>query len=188
MDRIPAPLLRTSSPLTLSLLIANFPSTSASDGAYAPLSLPLLSLTPPASLVEAALESAPSTLTPRQKAEIEKGFHGLPEHKHTFGVPPTETMPSTKVSGLASLITAAVPWFFLIVALGILQPAVQAPSPKALVLFAALAGLEGLAVKYWVGLTLFQMLPLLLGGGLVTVIVGRSALGELRKKRLAVAS
>lgn len=187
MDRIPAPLLRVSSPLTLSLLIANFPANSASEGAYAPLSLPLLSLVPPSSLTEAALATAPSP-NPRQKAEIDQGFHGLPEHKHTFGIPPTETMPSTKVSGLASLITAAVPWFFLLAALGIIKPEVQSPSSKALVLFAAIAGLEGLAVRYWVGLTLFQMLPMLLGGGLVTLVVGRSALVELRKKRLAVSS
>ncbi|KAJ1025974.1 hypothetical protein NDA16_002449 [Ustilago loliicola] len=188
MDRIPAPLLRASSPLTLSVLIANFPSTSASEGAYSPLSLPLLSLTPPASLVDAALESASSPLTPREKAEREQGFHGLPEHKHTFGIPPTETMPSTKISGLASLITAAVPWIFLLGALGIIQPEIQTPSSKALVLFAVLAGLEGLAVRYWIGLTLFQMLPLLLGAGLVTIVVGRSALVELRRKRLAVSS
>ncbi|SPO26708.1 uncharacterized protein UTRI_04015_B [Ustilago trichophora] len=188
MDRIPAPLLRASSPLTLSLLIANFPTTSASEGAYSPLSLPLLTLTPPTALAEAALSSASSTLTARQKAKRDQGFHGLPEHKHTFGVPPTETMPSTKISGLASLITAAVPWIFLLAALGVIKPEIQSPSSKALVLFVALAGLEGLAVKYWISLTLFQMLPLLLGAGLVTVVVGRSALGELRKKRLAVSS
>lgn len=188
MDRIPATLLCAQSPLTLSLLIANFPVNSAAEGAYSPLSLPLLSVTPPASLVESALESASSALSARQQAEIEQGFHGLPEHKHTFGVPPTETMPSTKVSGLASLITAAVPWVFLLAALGIIKPEVQSPSSKAIVLFTALAGLEGLAVRYWIGLTLFQMLPLLLGAGLVTIVVGRSALGELRKKRIAVSS
>lgn len=46
-------------------------------------------------------------------------------------------------------------------------------------------GLEVLAVRYWVGLTLFAMLPYLLGGGLLTIILGRGALGELRRKRLA---
>ncbi|CBQ73636.1 conserved hypothetical protein [Sporisorium reilianum SRZ2] len=188
MDRIPASLLRAPSPLTLSLLIANFPTNSAPEGAYSPLSLPLLSLTPPSSLVDAAVQSAASSLSPREKAEIDQGFHGLPEHKHTFGIPPTETMPSTKISGLASLVTAAVPWLFLVAALGIIKPDVQSPSSKALVLFAALAGLEGLAVRYWIGLTLFQMLPLLLGAGLVTIVVGRSALVELRKRRLAVSS
>lgn len=188
MDRIPASLLRARSPLILSLLIANFPTNSAPEGAYSPLSLPLASLTPPPSLVDAAVESASSSLSARQKAEIEQGFHGLPEHKHTFGVSPTETMPSTKISGLASLVTAGVPWLFLLAALGIIKPEVQSPSSKALVLFAALVGLEGLAVRYWIGLTLFQMLPLLLGGGLVTAVVGRSTLGELRKKRLAVSS
>lgn len=188
MDRIPATLLRTRSPLTLSLLIANFPSNSASESAYAPLSLPLISLSPPSSLVDAAHASASSSLSAREKAEIEQGFHGLPEHRHTFGVPPTETMPSTKISGLASLVTAVVPWVFLVGALGIVKPEIQSPSSKALALFAALAGLEGLAVRYWIGLTLFQMLPLLLGAGLVTIIVGRSALVELRKKRLAVSS
>lgn len=172
----------------LSLLIANFPSNSAPEGAYLPLSLPLLSLTPPTTLVDAALASAASSLSAREKAEIEQGFHGLPEHKHTFGIPPTETMPSTKVSGLASLVTAVVPWAFLVVALGIIQPEVQSPSSKALVLFVALTALEGLAVRYWIGLTLFQMLPLLLGAGVVTTVVGRSALVELRKKRLAVSS
>ncbi|GAC98268.1 oligosaccharyl transferase delta subunit [Pseudozyma hubeiensis SY62] len=188
MDRIPASLLRAPSPLTLSILIANFPTNSAPEGAYSPLSLPLLSLIPPSSLVDAAIASASSSLSAREKAEIEQGFHGLPEHKHTFGIPPTETMPSTKISGLASLITAAVPWLFLIAALGVIKPEIQSPSSKALVLFAALAGLEALAVRYWIGLTLFQMLPLLLGAGLVTVVVGRSALVELRKKRLAVSS
>lgn len=188
MDRIPASLLRAPSPLTLSLLIANFPANSASEGAYSALSLPLLSLTPPSSLIDTAMAAASSSLSPRQKAETEQGFHGLPEHKHTFGIPPTETMPSTKISGLASLVTAAVPWLFLLAALGIIKPDVQSPSSKALVLFAALAGLEGLAVRYWIGLTLFQMLPLLLGAGLVTIVVGRSALGELRKKRLAVST
>ncbi|KAJ1037305.1 hypothetical protein NDA11_001860 [Ustilago hordei] len=187
-DRIPAPLLRASPPLTLSLLIANFPANSASEGAYSPLSLPLVSLTPPTSLVDAALESASSSLSAREKAEREQGFHGLPEHKHTFGIPPTETMPSTKVSGLASIVTAAVPWVFLLGALGIIEPEIQTPSSKALVLFAALAALEGLAVRYWIGLTLFQMLPLLLGAGLVTIVVGRSALVELRRKRLAISS
>lgn len=185
MDRIPPTLLRTSSPLTLSLLIANFASNSSPEGAYAPLSLPLLSLNPPTSLVESAA-SSPLPLTTRQKAEKEQGFHGIPEHKHTFGIPPTETMPSTKVSGLASLVTTVVPWIFLLVALGVIKPELQAPSSKVAVLFLALAGLEGLAVRYWVGLTLFQMLPLLLGGGLMTIVVGRSALGELRKKRIAV--
>lgn len=188
MDRIPAPLLRASSPLTLSLLIANFPTTSASEGAYSPLSLPLVTLTPPTALAQAALSSASSTLTARQKAERDQGFHGLAEHKHTFGVPPTETMPSTKISGLASLITAAIPWIFLLAALGVIKPEMQSASSKALVLFVALAGLEGLAVRYWIGLTLFEMLPLLLGAGLVTIVVGRPALGELRKKRLAVSS
>lgn len=188
MDRIPASLLRAPAPLTLSILIANFPTNSAPEGAYSPLSLPLLSLIPPSSLVDAAIASASSSLSARERAEIEQGFHGLPEHKHTFGIPPTETMPSTKISGLASLITAAVPWLFLIAALGVIKPEIQSPSSKALVLFAALAGLEALAVRYWIGLTLFQMLPLLLGGGLVTVVMGRSALVELRKKRLAVSS
>ncbi|CDR88453.1 uncharacterized protein SPSC_04280 [Sporisorium scitamineum] len=188
MDRIPATLLRAPSPLTLSLLVANFPTNSAPEGAYSPLSLPLLSLTPPSSLVDAAVESASSSLSSREKAEIEQGFHGLPEHKHTFGVPPTETMPSTKISGLASLVTAVVPWLFLLAALGIIKPDIQSPSSKALMLFVSLAGLEGLAVRYWIGLTLFQMMPLLLGAGLVTIVVGRSALGELRKKRLAVSS
>ncbi|GAC75177.1 putative transcription factor 5qNCA [Moesziomyces antarcticus T-34] len=186
MDRIPAPLLRTASPLTLSLLIANFASNSGSDGTYSPLALPLVSLCPPTSLVEAALASSAASLTPRQKAEIEQGFHGIPEHRHTFGVPPTETMPSTKVSGLASVVTAVVPWVFFAAALAIIKPEIQSPSTKALVLFGALVGLEGLAVKYWIGMTLFQMLPLLLGAGLVTIIVGRSALVELRRKHLAV--
>ena len=177
-------MLKASSPITLSLLIANFPVNSAPEGMYAPLSLPLVTLTPPASLAEAAA----SHLTPRQKAETEQGFHGLPEHKHTFGIPPTETMPSTKISGLAALVTALVPWVFLLAALGMLKPEVQSPSSKALLLFAALAGLEALAVWYWVRLTLFQMLPFLLGSGVVTIVVGRSALGELRKNRLAVSS
>lgn len=174
--------------MTLSLLLANFPANSAPEGAYSPLSLPLISLTAPSDLVDAALEATASPLTPRQKAEVEQGFHGLPEHKHTFGANPADNMPSTKISGLFSIITAAVPWLFLLAALGIIKPEIQSPSSKALVLFAALAGLEVLAVRYWIGMTLFQMLPFLLGGGLVTVVVGRSALGELRKKRLAVSS
>lgn len=186
MDRLPTTLLRTTTPLKLSLLLANFPSSSASEGSYSPLSLPLLILSPPQNLVEAAL-SSPS-LTPREQAEISQGFLGLPEHKHTFGISPADTMPSRKISALASLVTAVVPWIFLLGALGMIKPEVQTPTTKAMVLFAALAGLEGLAVRYWVGLTLFQMLPWLIGGGLVTVVVGRTALVELRRRRVGVSS
>lgn len=117
MDRIPPVLLRCSSPLTLSLLIANFPANSAEHGAYAPLHLPLMTLTPPASLQALARENIAKTA--RDRAETEQGFYGLPEHRHTFSVPPTETMPSKKVSGLASIVTAAVPWAFLIVAVSL---------------------------------------------------------------------
>ncbi|SNX85009.1 uncharacterized protein MEPE_03718 [Melanopsichium pennsylvanicum] len=187
MDRIPTTLLRARSALTLSLLIGNFPITSSSDGSYAPLSLPLLSITAPLKLIESAASSS-TVNSLREKAEREQGFHGLAEHKHTFSKPPTETMPSTKISGLASLITVAIPWMFLLGALGVIKPQLHSPSGKALVLLASLAGLEALAVRYWVGLTLFSMLPIFLAGGLVTIVVGRSALGELRKKRLAVST
>lgn len=114
MDRIPPALLRTSSPLTLSLLIANFPANSAAQGAYAPLHLPLMTVLAPTSLKALAQDSV--SLTAREKAEIEQGFHGLPEHRHTFSIPPAETMPSKKISGVASIITAVVPWSFLVIA------------------------------------------------------------------------
>ncbi|PWZ00193.1 hypothetical protein BCV70DRAFT_200340 [Testicularia cyperi] len=186
-DRIPANLLRSQSPLRLSLLIANFPASSAAEAAYQPLQLPLMSLSPPEILRLAALESG-SPLSPRAKAEIEQGFRGLPEHRHTFAVPPAETMPSKKISAVAAIITAVVPWLFLVSALGIISPSLEALTARKLILFLGLAGLETLAVQYWIGMTLFSMLPFLLAGGLFTIVVGRPALGELRRKRLATSS
>ncbi|KAN0065191.1 hypothetical protein ACQY0O_001688 [Thecaphora frezii] len=182
-DRIPSQLFDAKNPLVLSLLISNFPSSSASSGTYEPLSLPLISLRLPP-----ALQAASASPSPREKAEVEQGFRGWPPNHHTFGVSPAETMPSRQISAAAAAITAVVPWIVLLALIGTIQPTTVAPTLRSALLFLSLLGLEALAVRYWIGITFFRMLPMLLGGGLVTLIVGKSALGDLRKRRLGLAS
>lgn len=53
-------------------------------------------------------------------------------------------------------------------------------------LVASLVLLELLALRFWIGagFTLFKMMPYLLGLGTLTILVGRSALGEMKRVRL----
>ncbi|EPQ25846.1 uncharacterized protein PFL1_06521 [Pseudozyma flocculosa PF-1] len=183
MDRIPSHLLEAEGPLVLSLLISNFPASSAATGSYQPLSLPLISLRLPSSLQSAS--AAPSA---REKAEIEQGFRGWPYNFHTFGSSPADSMPSRKLSLVASVVTVAVPWIVLLGLIATVQPSLSAPTARISLLFVSLVGLEALAIRYWIGITLFQMLPFLAGGGLVTLIIGKSALGDLRRQRLVKAA
>lgn len=177
-DRIPASLTASGNATTLSLLLANFASSSDEKGTYEPLALELLRFIP-AAQTQTRMETA------REKAETEQGFRGWPANQHTFGTPPTETMPARHISAAAALITAVVPWTVLAGLLASLKLEITAPTPRIGLLLTCLVGLEALALQYWISLTLFQMLPYLIAGGLVTVVVGKSALGDVRQPRLA---
>jgi len=195
-DRLPAQLLEhfgqtkasASEHATLRLLLAGY------GDQFEPVSIPLAKLRFPSALITPASAAAAAaggkkTSTSLRESKLATfGFLPHREHKHTFAQPPTERMPPKAVSGLAALITVAVPWAIfaavIVPVLGLHQlPLTGKGAARTAPLLATILGLETLALQYWLRLTLFEMLPYLIGGGAVAIFSGRTALIELRSRR-----
>ncbi|CAD6885223.1 unnamed protein product [Tilletia controversa] len=192
VDRLPVQLLRhigqtktgaAEDHLTLRLLVAGY------GNEIAPASILLAKLRFPEALT-AVGAGAKTTSSIRASKLSTLGFVPHREHKHTFSQPPTELMPAKTISGAAALITVAFPWaFFFVVLVPVLGlqslPFTGKGAARTAPLLATILALEALALQYWLGLTLFEMIPYLLGGGAVAVFTGRTALIELRARRTA---
>ncbi|KAK0555817.1 hypothetical protein OC861_002084 [Tilletia horrida] len=189
-DRLPVQLLehigKTKSTsedhLTLRLLLAGYGSKSS------PVSVPLAKIRLPSTLIAASTEAKKAGSLRAGKIST-FGFIPHREHKHTFAQPPTERMPAKFVSAAAAIATVAGPWaFFLVVLMPLLGlhslPLTSEGIVRTAPLLATIVGLEGLALQYWLRLTLFEMLPYLVAGGAVAVFTGRTALIELRSRRV----
>lgn len=61
----------------------------------------------------------------------------------------------------------------------------QSPTLTSLFFLLTLVGLEALILKYWVNWRLYQFLPPFLGLGVISAYVGKVALGQVQKKRVA---
>ncbi|KAE8212573.1 hypothetical protein CF327_g3796 [Tilletia walkeri] len=191
-DRLPVQLLRhvgqtkktaADDHLTLRLLVAGY------GDEVAPASIPLAKLRFPDALT-ATPSGAKTTTSIRASKLSTLGFLPHREHKHTFAQPPTERMPAKTVSATAALATIALPWAFffavLVPVLGLQSlPFTGKGAARTAPLLVTILGFEVLALQYWLRLTLFEMLPYLIGGGAVAVFTGRTALIELRSRRTA---
>ncbi|PWN49484.1 hypothetical protein IE53DRAFT_388282 [Violaceomyces palustris] len=181
MDRLPTSLQNVTSPLKLSLLLATFP-TSSSEPEIQPLHYPIANLLLP------PYPSSSLPISNRERNEQEQGFKRWKEHKHTFGIPPYDTMPKKQISGIASVITVLVPWILLLTLISSLKLKTTSPTTKISSLLICILGLELLAVRYWIGMTLFKMLPYLVTGGILTIVLGKGAMSDLRRRRRVASS
>ncbi|PWN87351.1 hypothetical protein FA10DRAFT_234490 [Acaromyces ingoldii] len=181
VDRLPATFTsRTSGQADLNLVVASF-------GSSKPINLKLATLQLPSKL-RVGGGSTLAAVTQRQKNIIKHGFVPHLERFHTFAVPPTEKMPPKIISLAAAVGTVAIPWLILVALLPSITPSLSLRSltSSTAPLVASLVLLELLALRFWIGagFTLFKMMPYLLGLGTLTILVGRSALGEMKRVRL----
>ncbi|KAK0523317.1 hypothetical protein OC834_005946 [Tilletia horrida] len=195
-DRLPVQLLQhigatkagAAEHLTLRLLLAGY------GDKYEPVSIPVAKVRLPDALIaspaagKAGSGSKTGTTSVRASKLSTFGFVPHREHRHTFAQPPTEHMPAKAVSGLAALMTVGLPWAFfaavLVPVLGLHSlPLTGKGAARTAPLLATILGLEVLGLQYWLRLTLFEMVPFLVGGGAIAIFTGRTALIELRSRR-----
>lgn len=101
MDRLPPILSKSSGSLKLSLLLGSFENRISQSLSIASLNLPITVL---------KQSTSTSDLTQRELLEIENSFKPHLERRHTFGIPPNESMPDSFISTGAALITLGAPW------------------------------------------------------------------------------
>jgi oligosaccharyltransferase complex subunit delta (ribophorin II) len=61
----------------------------------------------------------------------------------------------------------------------------QSPSITSILFLLSLVGLEALILKYWINWRLYNLLPPFIALGLVSAYIGKVALGQVQKKRIA---
>jgi hypothetical protein len=61
----------------------------------------------------------------------------------------------------------------------------QSTTPTTLLFLLSLFGLEALILKYWINWRLYQFLPPFLGLGVISAYIGKVALGQVQKRRVA---
>ncbi|BGP24576.1 dolichyl-diphosphooligosaccharide-protein glycotransferase [Rhodotorula toruloides] len=145
-----------------------------------PLSLPLGTFTLPSSLV-LPFPFPPDEDLPKHW-EVER-YKTMPEIQWTFREGEKKVNPVVALGGTAFVLA---PWLVLLAALRYILPSMHlSSSPLILTFLASLTALELLFIVYWVQLRLIPTLPIFLGLGTWNAWIGRLALGEVRKKRIA---
>lgn len=61
----------------------------------------------------------------------------------------------------------------------------QSATPTTLLFLLTLIGLEALILKYWINWRLYQFLPPFLGLSVISAYIGKVALGQVQKRRIA---
>ncbi|BGP02693.1 Dolichyl-diphosphooligosaccharide--protein glycosyltransferase subunit 2 [Rhodotorula toruloides] len=146
----------------------------------APLSLPLGTFTLPSSLV-LPFPFPPDEDLPKHW-EVER-YKPMPEIQWTFREGEKKV---NKVLALGGTAVVLAPWLVLLVALRYILPSLHlSSSPLIHTFLASLTALELLFIVYWVQLRLIPTLPIFLGLGAWNAWIGRRALGEVRRRRIA---
>lgn len=61
----------------------------------------------------------------------------------------------------------------------------QSPTITSILFLLSLVGLEALILKYWINWRLYQLLPPFLALGVISAYIGKVALGQVQKRRIA---
>ncbi|KAJ8295159.1 hypothetical protein OF846_002190 [Rhodotorula toruloides] len=168
----PSLLSLSSGPLSFTLILGH--------PYVAPLSLPLGTFTLPSSLV-LPFPFPPDEDLPKHW-EVER-YKPMPEIQWTFREGEKKV---NKVLALGGTAVVLAPWLVLLVAFRYILPSLHlSSSPLILTFLASLTALELLFIVYWVRLRLIPTLPIFLGLGAWNAWIGRRALGEVRRRRIA---
>ncbi|KAM5468304.1 hypothetical protein MauCBS54593_005045 [Microsporum audouinii] len=167
---IPVQFLTTNTPVEASLLIASFGS---SNGYYQPV-------------FKISIDHNPDTPLP---SSVALRYGKLEEIHHTFRADPRS--PSIIISlvfvlaVLATLPLLAISWLYLGANANHLSVALKSAPLPHIVFVGSIIGLELTFFMYYTSWNLFQTLPVAIAIGVVSVISGSRALGEVQQRRLA---
>ncbi|EZF75480.1 hypothetical protein H105_02903 [Trichophyton soudanense CBS 452.61] len=167
---LPVQFLTTKTPVEASLLIASFGS---SGGYYKPV-------------FKLSVEHKPDTPIPSSKA---LRYGKLEEIHHTFREDPRSPPMIVSVffvlAVLATLPLLAISWLYLGANANHLSVALKSAPLPHIVFVGSIVGLELTFFMYYTSWNLFQTLPVAAAIGVVSIISGSRALGEVQQRRLA---
>ncbi|KAJ9092038.1 hypothetical protein QFC21_007018 [Naganishia friedmannii] len=119
------------------------------------------------------------------KKDGEPAFVVQPEIEWTFNTGEKVVGKGVSAVGTGIVVGLPVAVWFMTGARVLPNLKTQSATPTTLLFLLSLIGLEALILKYWINWRLYQFLPPFLGLGVISAYIGKVALGQVQKRRIA---